>query len=52
MRVEALADGKRSVENARYNALVLKAFDDMTRADKREKLDRASDVQRAGRERL
>jgi hypothetical protein len=50
--VESLADGKKRIEKQRYARLVLKVFDEMEHADKREFLDRKGETQIKARERL
>ena len=47
-----LAEARKRKERQEYAALVLKAWDDLEHQDKREFLERRSDVERAGRERL
>lgn len=51
-KVEALSDAKKRLEKARYNRLVLKAFNDMEHADKRAFLDKKAVIEAANREKL
>lgn len=48
----SLADAKKRKEREAYSRLVLKAWDDMEHADKRQVLDRKAEVQIRSRERL
>ena len=51
-KIETLADAKKRLARQKYNALVLKTFDDMTHQEKRGFLERRAAIEAASRERL
>lgn len=50
--ITSLQDAKKKRERERYNALVLKAWDDQEHREERDRREVKAEIERKGRERL